>query len=1310
VSTTAELLERHGWWASLNHGGLLISPSRLVEHFPAELPPLDRWSAECLRRDLVRLLEGKEEHFNAFLDTVLEGVLGLSREQWKKGNAVDEAWAHRGATREVLRPRRLWQGLHGAVLPVFVADGRLAGAKEEGPVRLGVGRGRRAMARVVEWLRLAEQKLALVVTPRQFRLVYAGLDYESFCEWDTELWFQGNMPGPQVTALRALLSAESLTPKAKGELPRLLRAIYDSRKGQSELSSVLGERVRQAVERLIQESSRVLEALLQQESAEQTPVKERDIYIAATRMVMRCVVILFAEARELLPRNNPLYESSYSLQGLREQLDRMAGGRAERLRQGYSAWPRVLSLFSLVYYGSVHEKLPIPRYGGGLFTPGESQSKDPVLRALVALESPENELSDAAVHWILERLCRSKVKVRQGRTSRWVETPVDFSDLSSEYIGILYEGLLDFELRRAPPGESYVFLALGEQPALPLSRLDEMTNEALAKLLEKLATSKKEEGEGEADQEEDEEAAQEEAAQEQEEGEEETGQDEEGQEGSSKVLDEMVQTWAERAVKAAKLVKYPRNDTDVRVREQYNLEVAERARKLVARVVPAGTWFLVRWGGTRKGSGTFYTRPQLAGPITRRALHPLVYEGGVVKKPEEILALTVCDPAMGSGSFLVSALRFLTDVLQQSLHYHGRLQGQKERTVVRLADGLPEDHPSNDILPVPMEHPEFDERLKARLKRHVVERCLYGVDVDLLAVELGRTALWVETLDYRLPFGFLDHKLKCGNALVGCWFDRFQDYPVRAWEREGGDKGHDRFMYHFREVPPKRAGGAVKRAGDKWTGAIKQRYTDVIKPELKSWLSELDSRQARMQLDAEGGTANSLHEEALRIFEQLHALPVHEAEERAEIYRRRILDSQPLRRLKAAFDTWCALWFWPGDELELAPTPKAFMEPGEQVRAVVERLTDQHRFFHWELEFPDVFTGPEAGFDGMVGNPPWEIQKPNSMEFFSNIDPLYRTYGKQEALQRQQSLFEADAEVEHRWIAYNARFKALSNWTRYAAQPFGGETGEGDPLGLGRGQEGQALLERWRSRRIGRRSYVDPAHPFQYQGSADINSYKMFLELAHALLSRDGILGMIVPSGLYSDKGSQDLRRLFLERCSWTHLYAFQNERFVFENIHHSFKMAVVHVRKGASTEAIFTRFRLGPGDSPEAHEAEVELFDASRYLPLPAERIRRFAPKAGAVLEVRSSRDLQILQKLYDHGILIGHEGLDGWGIQYVTEFHMTNDSKLFPPRPQWEMKGYLPDEYGHWLKGKWRAYNVLPPPPRTHAHTFACGIGHLG
>ncbi|HLD78394.1 MAG TPA: hypothetical protein VJB16_05185, partial [archaeon] len=340
-----------------------------------------------------------------------------------------------------------------------------------------------------------------------------------------------------------------------------------------------------------------------------------------------------------------------------------------------------------------------------------------------------------------------------------------------------------------------------------------------------------------------------------------------------------------------------------------------------------------------------------------------------------------------------------------------------------------------------------------------------GVDLDSLAVELGRLALWVETMDRSLPFEFLDHKLKVGNALVGCWFDRFRDYPALAWEREGADSNHDRFVHHFREERVQRGKqkGAVRRSGDVWTHELERFETEKVKPALADWISG-----QRSLFDAvEGRTPEALHDEAVNLFEQMHALPIHETDARAVFYRDKILGSQALARLAEAFDTWCALWFWPADQLDLAPLPATFETLAEPTRAVVRTLKGEHRFFHWELEFPEVFAASGGGFHAIVGNPPWEIQKPNSREFFSNLDPLYRTYGKQEALGKQREYFQRSARDERAWLQYCARFKALANWNRSVASPFGDGADDGERLNLGKGSA--ALHAAWRAKRAGRK-------------------------------------------------------------------------------------------------------------------------------------------------------------------------------------------------------------------------------------------------
>lgn len=325
--------------------------------------------------------------------------------------------------------------------------------------------------------------------------MHAGQDYEAWCEWDIDLWFVEGLPGPQVMAWRHLLSCDALAaPAAKGE-SALLGAILASRKGQADLSAVLGERVRQGVEELITASHSAIE---QAQQAGTAPAFA-DLYVAGSRIVMRCIITLFAEARNLLPVDNPIYQRAYSLEGLRQSLDRRASGRGnERLAQGRSAWPRLMALFGLVYHGSSHEALPVPQYSGGLFEPGDPQSSDGISRALALLESPGNAITDRQVQHMLRLLTRTRLRVRQGRKNLLVDAPVDFSALSSEYIGILYEGLLDFELKQAAEADPVVFLAVGNEPALTLSQLEGMDDAVIKQLFEALKTKDKPEV-GEAD-------------------------------------------------------------------------------------------------------------------------------------------------------------------------------------------------------------------------------------------------------------------------------------------------------------------------------------------------------------------------------------------------------------------------------------------------------------------------------------------------------------------------------------------------------------------------------------------------------------------------------------------------------------------------------------------------------------------------------------------------------------------------------------------------------------------------------------------
>jgi hypothetical protein len=1270
IMNSPQQLDTFGW-DRLRHGGLLLDPPRLrrIEEQPAPAP-LTPWQERELRRRAGLVQTGTEKPAD-FVAFVLEEICGFDHHtgSWHRGSNLGTEWTRRGVAGEAIRPRMLWQGGAAARLPVFLDDEK----------RIGIGRGRRSASQVLQWLRAGSERLALLTNGRQWRLIFAGLDFDAWCEWDVDLWFEEGDVTPQVTALRTLLSWRLWTPPEPKADPPLLQAILDSRKGQAELSAELGERVRAAVELLVDVHGEVLK--------ERCPdVAPADIYRAAVRVVMRMVVVMFAESRELLPRDNALYHSAYGLGGLLEELEKIAARGGNRLGRSWNAWPRVLSLFRLVHGGSHHPSLPVPRYGGELFAPGDADSTEGLSRALAVFETAcfdGERMSDRDVHRMLERITRTRVRVRQGHGSTWVGAPVDFSDLSSEYIGILYEGLLDFELKTAPAGDPIIFLAIGNQPALPLSRLETMDDKAIANLLEKLKdTSRKSDDEEEAgDEPEEAEEAPAEAS-----GDAEAPDDEaepalEGDESEDDVATDdtrhvtrsRAEQWARRAVDVGKLVRRPtgrRSTPEGQLR--YEDDVGRKARQLVTRVVLPGEWYLVRWGGTRKGSGTFYTRPALAVPTVQRTLRPLAYDpplgddgspdrfapapSWTPKTPEAILALKVCDPACGSGTFPVAALRFLTDALYAALHEHGRIGRDGDKAVVRLLEGtsphgpVPEERLGHELLPSEPDSELFEPRLKAVLRRHVVERCIYGVDLDPLAVELCRLALWIETMDRSLPFSFLDHKIRAGNSLVGAWFDTFEHYPVMAWKnREGGDKNHTNGIHFQKDARGK---------------AIKTFVKDRLTPDLQRFLG---ARTLDLFSNTVESVAGRVHDEALAILQRMHALPVHDAAERARIYREELLAPPSYRALRNAMDRWCACWFWPADRLDDAPLPTEFAKPRAETTQVASQVAAEKRFFHWELEFPDVFRAAGSGFDAILGNPPWDIAKPNSKEYFSNVDPLYRSYGKQEALGFQKQYF-ADKTIENSWLEYSADFRAQSNYVSHAAAPFGDPEGAGktqERFSIARGNENERLHAAWRALRR-QAGFADPRHPFRHQGAADLNLYKLFLEQSHALLRDGGRLGFIVPSGLYSDHGTGALRNLFLEQCSWEWLFGFENREGIFA-IHRSFKFNPVIVQKGGATEAIQTAFM----------RRRLEDWDRAEALATPYSRaqVEQFSPRSRAILEITSRDDVGLATRIFRRSLPAADTGLAERRVRFAKgDFDMVSGSRHFQARDV----GSSPDELG--------------------------------
>jgi len=278
----------------------------------------------------------------------------------------------------------------------------------------------------------------------------------------------------------------------------------------------------------------------------------------------------------------------------------------------------------------------------------------------------------------------------------------------------------------------------------------------------------------------------------------------------------------------------------------------------------------------------------------------------------------------------------------------------------------------------------------------------------------------------------------------------------------------------------------------------------------------------------------------------------------------------------------------------------------QTLKTVQDHLV-RHRFFHWPLEFPDLF-GPEAvgGFNATVGNPPWDIVKPNSQEFFSHYDPKFRSYKKQEANKASAKLMADNPAVARRWQEYGSGFTEQSAYFK-------------EPAAYG------AL------------------------GKGDINTFKLFPERFFALLTTDGRMGIVVPSGVYNDDGCHPLREMFFERSAIDFLYCFENRwPAVFNAVDGRFKFVLFGARKGGKTDRFKCAFM--------EHDPErLPVIDAGA-LEMSMEQVRKFSPDTLSVMEFKSQRDIDAAFTIYDQFPLIGN----GHQISVAREIDLTGDSQL--------------------------------------------------
>jgi Eco57I restriction-modification methylase len=309
-------------------------------------------------------------------------------------------------------------------------------------------------------------------------------------------------------------------------------------------------------------------------------------------------------------------------------------------------------------------------------------------------------------------------------------------------------------------------------------------------------------------------------------------------------------------------------------------------------------------GNERKTTGSYYTPTSLISVLLDSALDPVVDEAAA-KGEEAVLDLKVVDPACGSGHFLVAAAHRIA----------------KRLASVRTGDEEPSPEATRHAL------------------RDVVSRCIYGVDVNPMAVELCKVSLWMEALDPGRPLSFLDAHVKCGNSLLGTTSELMAEgIPDDAFKAlEGDDK----------EIAK----------------ALRKQNKQEREGQLSIEDAVVDLAGA---LEAEVTAAEALADESV---ESLRA-----KEQRF----RELSESDAYERAKLAADAWCVAFTQrkePGAPRITTGVVRRIATAGEvphEVDTEVRRLAAEYGYFHWEIEFPQIF-GPEvAGFDAVLGNPPWD--------------------------------------------------------------------------------------------------------------------------------------------------------------------------------------------------------------------------------------------------------------------------------------------------------------------------------------------------
>lgn len=586
-------------------------------------------------------------------------------------------------------------------------------------------------------------------------------------------------------------------------------------------------------------------------------------------------------------------------------------------------------------------------------------------------------------------------------------------------------------------------------------------------------------------------------------------------------------------------------------------------------------------GNARKLTGSYYTPDSLVQELVKSALEPVIdqtLKANPERPVEALLALTVCDPACGSGHFLLAAGRRLADEV-------ARL-----RAAMNESGGAPT---------------QADYRLALR---DVVGHCLFGVDRNPMAIALARTALWLEAYTPERPLTFLDHHLRCGDALLGVLDPAVLEngIPDAAYAQLSGDD--------------KAAAAELRKKN---------------KADLKSWrqIAAGDLLQ-RSGLATEASALDSIGDESL-------AAVAHKRKAWAEAVAH-ARESVPAR----AADAFVAAFLAPKVSGEVDRVPDsghlwALLNGGAATPEVdehVQALCEANRVFHWWLAFPQV--AARGGFDVMLGNPPWERIKLQEEEFFASRSPLV-------AMAKNKAERTRRIELMSRGMLLHTLHPDVE-----------------EAEGLSPPNRAEMLLyeEFLSARRLAEAAslFAHDSGRFPLTGVGDVNTYALFAESFSQLTSAEGRAGFIVPTGIATDDSTKAFFSGVSQQGRLASLYDFENSQGIFPAVHRSYKFSLMTLGHAAAAEFVCFATRVE------------QLADGDRRFRLTPDEFRLINPNTRTCPVFRSQRDAELTKKLYRAAPVLIAEGqpdetgrvgpdANPWGISFQRMLDMSNDSGLF-------------------------------------------------